>query len=65
LTDDEAVFIKPDESLKLEWAKRLGRAIQIKTISFNESTLSFDQLIQIHKFIQDNYPAIHNVDFIT
>lgn len=52
------------QELKLEWAKRLGQAIQIKTVSFNETDLSLDELLELHNFIQDQYPAIHSADYI-
>lgn len=64
LSNNPPVFIEADADLKLTWAKRLGDAIKIKTISYNDSAQSFDELAQIQNFIQEKYPSIHSSDYI-
>ena len=37
---------------------------QIKTISFNETTMSLDELQLLQDFIVEKYPAIHSASYI-
>ena len=64
LSNDEVSLIAPSDNVKLEWAKRLGDAIKIKTISYNESHVSSDELKQLHELIIESFPAIHSSEFI-
>lgn len=64
LSDDEVSLIAPSDNVKLEWARRLGDAIKIRTISYNDSHISSDEFKQLHELIIESFPAIHSSEFI-
>ena len=46
-------------------AERLAGAISIQTVSYSASNISEKELERINEFIENNYVALHDADFVT
>jgi len=58
LSEEEPVFLNPDNATRLAWARTLGGAIKIPTVSRSESDLSTEELAQLHSFLQQHFPLV-------
>jgi carboxypeptidase PM20D1 len=65
LSEDSPKFMNLSSSLKLVMAERLGRAIQIRTISINETTLNTTALAEMHSLLTSTFDRVFKSDFIT
>ena len=62
--DPTPSFIDANQSVIWERAERLGAAIKIKTISYNQTWQNMDELSKLNTFITNTYPYVHNSEFI-
>ena len=64
-SDDTGALINPDNVTKLSWARKLGDAIKIPTVSRSETDQNTDDILKLHDYLKVEFVSVFNSTFVT
>ena len=64
LSEDDIHFVNPSNEEATEWSEKLGGAIKIQTISWNDTDQNLEQIIDLHKFLYQSFPSVFSSEVV-
>lgn len=64
LSDEVVELVNPDDATKLAWAKKLGDAIKIPTVSRSETDQNVEEINNLHAYLKSKFSAVFSSEHV-